>query len=328
MDWKLAMEGILHTPLNPLRVAVLSGGDSAERSISLKSSAAVSNALAARGHEVVTIDPSVTLLDTYDWSNVDVAFLALHGTFGEDGCVQQILETQGVVFTGSNSEASKLAFSKSAAKEQFSLSGIKTPEYALIHKDDPAEQVVEKAKSIGFPLVVKPDSQGSSLGVQIVENEAGLTAAVAQSFELDNFCLLEKAIFGSEWTLGVIDSDPLPLIRIGTDREFFDFEAKYNDDNTEYNFDESISDELRVCLTEIGIQSCRTLGTKGVARVDIMVDEAGVPWILEVNTIPGMTDHSLVPKAAANIGLDMGQFCELVLERALNANDQKLRRAS
>ena len=328
MDWKLAMEGILHSPLNPLRVAVLAGGKSAERSISLKSGTAVSNALAARGHEVVAVDPSVTSLDTYDWSNIDVAFLALHGTFGEDGGVQQILETHGVVFTGSNSEASKLAFSKSAAKERFSLSGIKTPEYALIHKDDPAEQVLQKAESICFPLVVKPDCQGSSLGVQIVENEVGLTTAVAQSFELDSFCLLEKAIFGSEWTLGVIDDEPLPLIRIGTDRQFFDFEAKYNDDNTKYNFDESISDELRGCLTEIGIQACRTLGTKGVARVDIMVDESGQPWILEVNTIPGLTDHSLVPKAAEKVGLDMGQFCEVVLERAIKTGKRKLRRAS
>jgi D-alanine-D-alanine ligase len=323
MDWKLAMEGILHTPLNPLRVAVLAGGDSAERSISLKSGTAVADALTARGHEVVTVDPEVTSLDTYDWSNVDVAFLALHGTFGEDGGVQQILESQGVVFTGSNSEASKLAFSKSAAKERFSLSGIKTPEYALIHIDDPAEQVAQKAESIGYPLVVKPDCQGSSLGVVIVDDESELAAAVAQSFELDSFCLLEKAIFGSEWTLGVIDDDPLPLIRIGTDRQFFDFEAKYNDDNTEYNFDETISDELRICF-----QACRTLGTKVVARVDIMVDKAGQPWILEVNTIPGMTDHSLVPKAAARIGLDMGQFCEVVLERAIKIGQRELRRAS
>ena len=328
MDWKLAMEGILHSPLSSLRIAILAGGDSAERSVSLKSGTAVANALAARGHEVVTVDPSITSLATYGWNNVDVVFLALHGTFGEDGSVQQILDAKGIVYTGSNSEASKLAFSKSAAKEQFSLSGIKTPEYALIHKDDPTEQVVQKAELIGFPLVVKPDCQGSSLGVQIVGNKPELAAAVTASFELDTFCLLEKAIFGSEWTLGVIDGDPLPLIRIGTDRQFFDFEAKYNDDDTEYNFDEPISTELRNSLTEIGILACRTLGTIGVARVDIMVDEARQPWILEVNTIPGMTDHSLVPKAAANIGLDLGQFCEVVLERALQADRQNIRRAS
>ncbi|MGZ0166480.1 MAG: D-alanine--D-alanine ligase [Planctomycetales bacterium] len=322
------MEGILHSPLNPLRVAVLSGGNSAERSISLKSGAAVTAALSARGHEVILVDPAETKLDTFDWSNIGVAFLALHGTFGEDGGVQKILEAHDVIFTGSDSEASKLAFSKSAAKERFTLSGIKTPEYALVHKDDPPTRVVEQAAAVGYPLVVKPDCQGSSLGVVIVEGESELANAVAQSFALDNFCLLERAIVGTEWTLGVIDDEPLPLIRIGTDHQFFDFEAKYNDDDTEYHFDESISDEFRNQLTEIGIEACRTLGTQGVARVDIMVDESGQPWILEVNTIPGLTDHSLVPKAAARIGLDMSQFCEVVLERAIKTGKREFRRAS
>ena len=322
------MEGILHSPLNPLRVAVLAGGDSAERSISLKSGAAVATALSARGHEVTSIDPAETSLETYDWSNVDVAFLALHGTFGEDGGVQQILEAHNVVFTGSDSEASKLAFSKSAAKERFTLTGISTPEYALVHKDDSPVRITRQAASIGYPLVVKPDRQGSSLGVVIVNEESALADAVAQSFVLDSFCLLERAIIGAEWTLGVIDDQPLPLIRIGTDHQFFDFEAKYNDDGTQYHFDESISDEFRNQLTEIGIEACRTLGTRGAARVDIMVDRAGQPWILEVNTIPGMTDHSLVPKAAAKIGLDMSQLCEVVIERALITGKRALRRAS
>lgn len=322
------MEGILHTPLNPLRVAVLSGGNSAERSISLKSGTAVATALSAQGHQVTLIDPADTPLDTCDWSSVDVAFLALHGTFGEDGGAQQILEARNVVFTGSDSEASKLAFSKSAAKERFTLSGISTPDYALVHQDDPPARVIERAAAIGYPLVVKPDCQGSSLGVVIVEDESGLADAVRQSFALDTFCLLERAIVGTEWTLGVIDDQPLPLIRIGTKHQFFDFEAKYNDDDTEYLFDESISDEFRNQLTKIGIEACRTLGTQGVARVDIMVDESGQPWVLEVNTIPGLTDHSLVPKAAANIGLDMGQVCEVVIERAISPGGQNFRRAS
>ena len=322
------MEGILHTPLNPLRVAVLAGGNSAERSISLKSGAAVAAALTSRGHEVISVDPAETSLDNFDWCDIDVAFLALHGTFGEDGGVQQILEAHNVVYTGSDSQASKLAFSKSAAKERFKLSEVSTPDYALIHKDNEPARIAEQAATIGYPLVVKPDCQGSSLGVVIVKNESELAAAVEQGFALDSSCLLERAIIGSEWTLGVIDDDPLPLIRIGTDHQFFDFEAKYEDDNTEYHFDETISDELRSQLTEIGIAACRSLGTKGVARVDIMVDESGQPWILEVNTIPGLTDHSLVPKAATKIGLNMAQFCEVVLERALNSAEKQLRRAS
>lgn len=322
------MDGILHSPLDALCVAVLCGGDSAERLISIQSGAAVAGALESRGHHVIVIDPAEANLGTYDWCGIDVAFLALHGTFGEDGGVQKILESHNVIFTGSDSDASKLAFSKSAAKERFTLSGINTPEYALVHKDDAPERIVKQAGTVGYPLVVKPDCQGSSLGVVFVDDEAGLADAVARSFSLDSFCLLEKTVYGSEWTLGVIDDDPLPLIRIGTDHQFFDYEAKYNDDDTEYNFDETISNELRNSLTEIGLQACRTLGTQGVARVDMMVDEAGQPWVLEVNTIPGMTDHSLVPKAAANIGLDMGQLCEVVIERALRDGQKKLRRAS
>lgn len=322
------MEGILHTPLKPLRVAVLAGGNSAERSISLKSGAAVAAALTSRGHEVISVDPAETSLDNFDWCDIDVAFLALHGTFGEDGGVQQILEAHNVVYTGSDSQASKLAFSKSAAKERFKSCEVNTPDYALIHKGDAAFQFAEQAATIGYPLVVKPDCQGSSIGVRIVKDESALAAAIEQGFALDCSCLLERAIIGSEWTLGVIDDDPLPLIRIGTDHQFFDFEAKYEDDNTEYHFDETVSDEFRSQLTEIGIAACRSLGTKGVARVDIMVDESGQPWILEVNTIPGLTDHSLVPKAATRIGLDMSQFCEVVLERAQNAAGLKLRRAS
>ena len=328
MDWESAMDGILHTPLDALRVAVLCGGDSAERSVSLKSGAAVAAALESRGHDVFVVDPAEMSLDSYDWNNIDVAFLALHGTFGEDGGVQLILELHGVVFTGSDSEASKLAFCKSAAKERFNASGINTPEYALIHRDDRPARLIEQAATVGYPLVVKPDHQGSSLGVTIVADESALAEAVAQSFAFDSFCLLERAIIGSEWTLGVIDDLPLPLIRIGTDHQFFDFEAKYSDDTTEYHFDESISAEFKDRLTEIGIAACQALGTKGVARVDIMVDDAGEPWILEVNTIPGMTDHSLVPKAAANIGLDIGQFCEIVIERAMKIGKSELRRAS
>lgn len=322
------MDGILHSPLDALCVAVLCGGDSAERLISIQSGAAVAGALESRGHHVIVIDPAETNLDTYDWCGIDVAFLALHGTFGEDGGVQKILESHNVIFTGSDSDASKLAFSKSAAKERFTLSGISTPEYTLVHKDDAPERIVKQARAVGYPLVVKPDCQGSSLGVVFVDDEAELAAAVAQSFSLDSFCLLEKAIYGSEWTLGVIDDDPLPLIRIGTDHQFFDYQAKYNDGRTEYSFDTAISNDLRATLTETGLQACRTLGTGGVARVDIMVDDSGRPWILEVNTIPGMTDHSLVPKAAAEIGLDMGQLCEVVIERALRTGQRKLRQAS
>ena len=173
------------------------------------------------------------------------------------------------------------------------------------------------ARELGYPLVVKPDAQGSSLGVTIVREESELAAALANSFRLDDAVLLERAIIGPEWTLAVLDDLPLPLIRIGTGRAFFDFQAKYQDDTTSYEVAPVVSRNLSAFLTGTGIAACRALGTQGIARVDMMVDSTGQPWVLEVNTIPGMTDHSLVPKAATHIGISMPDLCNLQLASAL-----------
>lgn len=323
------MDGIHHTPLAPLKIAVLAGGQSAERKISLQSGEAVATSLRQRGHTVTMVDPAVQPLEGFDWSRVDLAFLALHGTYGEDGVAQKVLEKLGVVFTGSSSEASRLAFSKSAAKERFIQHGVPTPSYMLIHESDPYERVAEHARRIGYPIVVKPNAQGSSIGVTIVRTEAELEAALSQCFYFESFGLLEKMIEGGEFTLGVIDFEPLPLIRIETNRGFFDYQAKYEDDATQYLFDYGVDQATLDLLTETGIAACRALGTRGVARTDICISETGKPFVLEVNTIPGMTDHSLVPKAAARIGLDMGQLCETIIERTLQAAGRRaIRRAS
>lgn len=323
------MEGLQPTNLDPLHIAVLGGGDSAEREISLQSGAAIAAALAQRGHAVIPIDPAIIDLETCDWSGVDVAFLALHGTFGEDGSVQSILERLGVPFTGSGADASRLAFSKSAAKERFAQAGVASPDYTLIHASDPAERISEHAAGIGFPLVVKPDAQGSSLGVTIVELPDNLDAALSQSFALGDFTLLERAVLGTEWTLAVINDQTLPLIRIGTGREFFDFAAKYQDDATDYCFDTDTDAAILDRLTQTGLAACQCLETTEFARVDMLLDDDGQPWVLEVNTIPGMTDHSLVPKAAVQIGLSMGELCELIVQQAmLSASNRGLRKAS
>lgn len=322
------MDGLQHSPLAPMRIAVLAGGESAEREISLKSGEAVARRLVAQGHTVVMVDPAESPLEQFDWSKVDVAFLALHGPFGEDGQAQEILEHLQVVYTGSDSESSRLAFSKSAAKERFIASGVPTPAYAIIHETDSYDHVAAAAREIGYPLVLKPDAQGSSLGVVPVTAESELAQAVDKCLSLGGFGLIEKAISGSEWTLGVIDDEPLPLIRIGTDHEFFDFHAKYQDDATKYHFDEGLAPELERRLVQVGCDACQSVATRGVARVDIMLDDEGTPWVLEVNTIPGMTDHSLVPKAAARIGLDMGQLCDLLIARAIAMGPRCLRRAS
>ncbi len=322
------MDGLKPVELAPLRIAVLAGGESAERKISLQSGAACAAALEAAGHDVVMVDPAIDNLDRFDWSQIDVAFLALHGTFGEDGGVQQILKRRGVAFTGSGSEASRLAFSKSGAKERFSLSGVPTPTSFVIHESDSLEEIAARAEEIGYPLVVKPDAQGSSIGVTLVRSPDDLNDAVSQCFYFDAYGLLETAVEGEEWTLAVIDGQPLPLIRIGTNNTFFDYEAKYEDDATRYEFVDDLDPEIRNRLTEAGLAACRALGTTEFARVDLILDGNGQPTVLEVNTIPGMTDHSLVPKAAARIGLSMSDLCNLIVARTLESQQNVIRRAS
>ena len=206
----------------PYHVVVLLGGNSGEREISLQSGAAVCQPMASRGHRVTAVDPAETDLQAYDWANVDVCFLALHGTFGEDGQVQSLLEATGVPYTGSGRHASQLAFHKSAAKERFFQAHVPTPAYTLIHRGDSAERIDQLVRSFGFPLVVKPDAQGSSLGVTIVRTPEELPAALAACFCHDSFGLIEEYVDGSEWTLGIIDEEVLPLIQVQSGRDFYD----------------------------------------------------------------------------------------------------------
>jgi D-alanine-D-alanine ligase len=301
----------------PLRIAVLAGGDSDERDVSLSSGDCVAKALAGRGHFVTRIDPADAPLATLDWSDFDVAYLALHGKFGEDGHVQGILEEIGIPYTGSDADASRLAFSKSASKERFLQFEVPTPPYVLIHESDDPSRIEKQARKIGYPLVVKPDAQGSSIGVTIVESPAELSDALATCFAFDKFGLIEACVVGTEWTLGLIDEQPLPLIQIETGREFFDFHAKYEDDATRYQFEFGLETNIIRAIENAGVRAAQSLGTSGIARVDIRVDRQNRPWVLEVNTIPGFTDHSLVPKAAARLGWSLGELCERAIQGCL-----------
>lgn len=247
-----------------------------------------------------------------------MAFIALHGAYGEDGQVQQELESLGVPYTGSGPEASRLAFSKSAAKERFALHQIPTPPYVLIHATDTPERLTQQAAAIGYPLVVKPDAQGSSLGVSIVRTAAELPAALAECFRFEAFGLLESYVVGTEWTVGLVDEETLPLIRIGTKRGFFDYRAKYDDDETRYELDYDVSADVVRRIESAAQAACTALGTCGLARVDVMLDRFQRPWVLEVNTVPGMTDHSLVPKAAARRGLSFPQLCDRLVRSCLH----------
>ncbi|MGQ0636541.1 MAG: D-alanine--D-alanine ligase [Planctomycetaceae bacterium] len=303
----------------PRRVAVLYGGDSAEREISIQSGRAVARALEQAGQTVVLIDPAETDLTNHNWSGIDVAFIALHGRFGEDGQVQQLLERAGVAYTGSDVQASRLAISKSAAKERFVQHGVPTAPYVLLHESDPAARILSQAERLGFPLVLKPDSQGSSIGVTVVRDAQALPEALARCFRYDAFGLLEPYLSGAEWTVGFIDEVALPLIRIDTFRSFFDFEAKYRDSSTRYEFD-AAPPPLAQRITQAAAAACRALGTRGLTRVDLIVDRNEQPWVLEVNTVPGLTDHSLVPKAAARHGISFVELCNRCVQSAIHAS--------
>lgn len=303
----------------PFRIALLAGGISAEREISLQSGKAVQRALTLRGHRVTFVDPQDVDLDTFPWQTVDVAFLALHGTYGEDGHVQRQLAELGVPFTGPDADASQLAMSKSAAKERFHQFHVPTPASVLVHQRDDAVHTHRQAERIGYPLFVKPDAQGSSLGVTQVHSVDALAGALANCFQFDQFALLEATIAGTEWTVGVLNRTPLPLIEIRTPREFFDYHAKYEDDATEYIFEFSLPTNVVQAIERAAVNACEALGTSGLVRVDLRLDRDNQPWVLEINTIPGLTDHSLIPKAAARVGLSLGKLCEQTVVMALEA---------
>lgn len=303
--------------VRPFHVALLAGGISAERSISLESGAAVRAALVARRHRVTWLDPAEVALEELDWRPFDVAFLALHGAGGEDGTVQTLLESAGVPYTGSDANASKLAFGKSACKERFLRRAVPTPGYVLIHESDDAARIERLARALGFPLVVKPDAQGSSLGVSLVESPDDLPAALGSCFQYDRFGLLETAIRGSEWTVGFLDDRALAPLRIDSPRAIFDFDAKYADTGTTYRFADESESPVARAVESAAAAARSAVGTRGLARVDLRVDRQGCPWVLEVNTIPGLTSHSLVPKAAAHEGLAFEDLIETCLRQAL-----------
>jgi D-alanine-D-alanine ligase len=316
----------------PFNIAVLAGGRSAEREVSLKSGAAVAAAIRAAGHAVFEFDPAREDVSAIDWKRIpvrrrgdeqtaaiDCVFIALHGAFGEDGQVQKILESRDIPCTGSDSQASALAFSKWAAKQCFLRQGIATPAAVRLSTTDPPGFAYSAASAIGYPVVVKPDKQGSSIGVTIVPSRAHLGPALANCFRFDSSGLIEAAVLGDEWTVAVIDGEALPPIRIGTSREFYDYTAKYAAEDTRYQFDDAPA-SLIDSLKQLGLSACRAIGCDGIARVDLRLNSEGVPFVLEVNTIPGMTDHSLVPKAAARVGLSMTALCERAIDSAIKAH--------
>ena len=288
------------------RVAVLMGGWSAERSISLRSGNAVLSALQARGVDAHGVDADRNVLHTLEAGGFDRAFIALHGRGGEDGTIQAGLELLGLPYTGSGVLGSALAMDKLRTKRVWTGAGLPTPPGAELRPDtDPAGVVAR----VGLPLIVKPAHEGSSIGMTRVEAVEGLEAARDAAAAYDRDVLAEAWVSGEEYTVSLLGDTVLPAIRLETPRGFYDFTAKYEAGDTRYHCPCGLPAADLEALERLAVEAFRTLGASGWGRVDVMRDADGAFWLLEVNTIPGMTDHSLVPMAAAARGID---FPELV----------------
>ncbi|HQB38346.1 MAG TPA: D-alanine--D-alanine ligase [Deltaproteobacteria bacterium] len=296
------------------RVAVLMGGMSAEREVSLKSGRAVCQALQERGYQAVAVDVGHDLAQVLEREKIDAAFVALHGRYGEDGCVQGLLELMQIPYSGSGVLASALAMHKLYSKQTFGACGILTAPFCCFRR---GEAVLLQGLPFGLPVVVKPVQEGSSVGVSIVRQESDLAAAVAEAFAHDDEILVEQFIKGREVQVGILDNKAIGAIEIVPKNEFYDFEAKYTDGMAEHIFPARLEPGLYQKAQQTGLDAHRALGCSGYSRVDLLVTESGDCYVLEVNTLPGMTALSLLPEIAAKgAGLSFGELVERIMESA------------
>jgi len=305
------------------RIAVLMGGIGEERNISLQSGESVADALKEAGAEVVCSDIRPTEMGILEDASIDVFFVALHGRFGEDGQLQEIMEDKGLIYTGSGPEASRLAFDKMAGKELFVDAGILTPEVIAVNPKTSAAELEKKLAGFSEKYVVKPTRQGSSVGIKIVDSPRAAAKAAKECIEEFGDCMVERFIAGKELTVGVLCGEALPIIEIRPRSNFYDYYAKYIDNGTEYLFD-TISDSRLVAQIQKEALKCfEALGCRDFARVDFILSENGKCYALEVNNIPGFTSHSLLPKAAAKAGTGMSRLCTKIVEAAMARKSDK-----
>ena len=313
--------------MNNNRVGVLMGGPSSEREISIKSGKAICRALEARKIDCVPVElmpgPNTngykeSVAAKLALLNIDIAFIALHGEFGEDGAVQELLEKMHIPYTGSSSSASRVAMNKITAKEVFRANNIPIAKHEVLKKNMLAEGLDLKAyfRILGPELVVKPSNGGSSIGLNIVDNEKDLKAAINDAFRYDDKLIIEEYIPGREITVGIIENRALPIVEIVPKRKFFDFLAKYEKGLTEYIVPADIETPLYEKCQDMGLKAHKALSARSFSRVDIILNREKGPVILEVNTIPGFTETSLLPKAAMAIGIGFEDLCLKILESA------------
>lgn len=298
------------------KVAVMLGGISAERPVSLNSGAAVLAALSRQGVDAHAFDPATRNLGDLISGEFDRVFIALHGRYGEDGCMQGALELLDIPYTGSGVMASAIGMDKWRTKLLWRAAGLPTADWDILTA---SSDFAATEKKLGLPIFVKPAREGSSIGMSKVIKSGTLQAAYETAAEHDPLVLAEKFIDGAEFTVGILGSDALPLIRLepAQDRAFYDFDAKYLRNDTRYQCPAGLSDTQEMALRQLALEAFRLIGGRGWGRVDVMLDSLGNPYLLEMNTSPGMTDHSLVPMAARAVGLDFDALCMKILEQTL-----------
>ena len=296
--------------MKKLNIVVMLGGPSAEREVSLRSGAAVAKALRSLGHEVLELDPKdgkFTLPKKYD-----AVFLVLHGTFGEDGQIQHELERLGATYTGCDAEASRIAFDKVLTKQKCLEAGVPTAKFIVAKSAQ-----TPFPKELALPLVAKPVRQGSSVGLQFIERREDWEKAIAEALKFDSEVLVEEKIIGRETTVGILDGQPLPVVEVRPKAGRYDYKTKYTAGATEYfcpaDFDPATTRKIQ----NAALGAFRAIGGRDYSRVDVMVRPNGDPVVLEVNTLPGMTETSLLPKAAAATGLNYEQLCQRMVDLAL-----------
>ncbi len=311
-DWRLEIKN--------KKIGVLMGGMSSERNISLMSGEAIFSALNRLGYQTVKIDVDEKVCQTLLKEEVEVAFVALHGRYGEDGAIQGLLEIMKIPYTGSGVTASAVAMDKIMSKRIFIAEGIPTPDYKVLTEGDEESfyKDIETGVpfSINFPIVVKPSSEGSTIGVKIIQDKADVREAVEEAKIYSSRIILEKYIAGAEITVGVIEDETVPTLEIVPKSSFYDYDSKYTKGMTEYLLTTSLDEDTDRRVQALALHVYRAIGCRGAARVDMIVDKEMMPWVLEINTIPGMTETSLLPKAAASVGISFDLLVERMLQGA------------
>jgi len=295
------------------KVAVLLGGQSAEREVSLRSGQAVLSALLRQGVDAHAVDVGPDVMTQLAAASFDRAFIALHGRGGEDGVIQGALETVGLPYTGSGVSGSALGMDKYRCKLLWQGLGLPTADFVMLQ----SESDLEAAAALGFPLMIKPSHEGSSVGMARVENAEELRTAWQEAAKYDTDVMAEKWITGAEFTAAILGDEALPLVRLETPRAFYDYAAKYEANDTTYLCPCGLDEEREQQVQALALKAFRSVGAVGWGRVDLMQDDSGRFLLLEVNTAPGMTDHSLVPMAARAQGIEFDALVWRILEGSL-----------